>query len=335
MLYGHGDDAFEYPCEIVGNFSSNILQYPMQEIYDVVCANAHKISSYPEPTAQSLKQKLANRFGISTRNVIVSNGATEIIYLAAQAFREKQSTIVIPTFSEYEDACRINHHRLTFVDNISNIPRDADVCWICNPNNPTGRDWMVDGLWDKIESQPKTLFIVDQSYKAFSVLASSLTNKLHLLPNVLSIQSLTKEYAIPGLRLGYALGNEKWISKMERFQMPWSVNLLALAVGKHILDTPPDIQPQIKEILNETSWLQKELMKIPVFKLIHPTHTHYFLCELKHPHAQEIKDYLANKHGLLIRNASNFRGLNEYFIRIATQSRTNNLRLINALRQWK
>lgn len=334
MIQGHGDDIHSCQTEIKINFSSNVYaKQDMSELDAFLSSNIHLIHSYPEPDAFSLAEVIANKYHITTNNIAITNGATEGIYLIAQAFREKSSTIIIPTFSEYEDACAMNKHKLNYSTSLSAISKDTDLVWLCNPNNPDGKAYDRDILSDFISHHPHILFIIDQSYVAFTEERFSLPSKTSIEhENLIILHSLTKCYAIPGLRLGYLTAHDSLIKKINTFRMPWSVNRLAIEAGKFLIEENK-IHFNLKEYLNETSLLVNGLKAIDGLTIL-PTSTHFFLCRLASKKAADLKSYLIEKHGILIRDASNFRGLDEHYFRIATQSTEENNALIKALKSW-
>ena len=130
MIEGHGDDLYRYN-NIKMNFSSNIYNgTDLSELDAFLCTQMAVIRSYPEPSAASLEQMIASECGISTDEVLVTSGAVDAIYLIAQAYRKEGTCHVLrPTFREYEDACRVFGYQES---------RDGALCWLCNPNNPTG-----------------------------------------------------------------------------------------------------------------------------------------------------------------------------------------------------
>ena len=139
MINGHGDDIYRHERKIVSNFSSNIYgRQDLSALQNHLCSCIQTIHSYPEPDAYSLVELLAGKNDIQLSNILVTNGAVEAIYLIAQTFRGKKSCVITPTFSEYEDACYINEHTLSFAASLSQINKDAELVWLCNPNNPTG-----------------------------------------------------------------------------------------------------------------------------------------------------------------------------------------------------
>lgn len=333
MINGHGDDIHKYEDKILINFSSNIyVKQDMTALHDFLCSRLRKVHSYPEPDACSLNTLLAEKYQIASENIQVTNGATEAIYLLAQAYQNSHSTIVIPTFSEYEDACRVNKHQLRYYRGLKDIDDDINLVWLCNPNNPDGRIYDIDYLKQMIENHPDILFVIDQSYASFSNYPTLSIREATSYTNVVLIHSMTKQYAIPGLRLGYITAHCAVIEKVKRFSMPWSVNTLAIEGGKYLINNDSE-HINVEDYLYESIRLQAELDKVIGLEVI-PSPMHYFLCKLENRKASELKQWLIEKYGILIRDASNFRGLDEHYFRIATQSADENERLIKAFKEW-
>src|SRR5690606_32985782 len=124
---------------------------------------------------------------------------------------------------------------------------------------------------------------------------------------LLILRSLTKAYAIPGLRLGYIAGSDAIIKKLKNSKPPWTVNSLAIEAGKFIFDHYEDIEIPIKSLLKEKDVFIEALRQNPIIK-VYDTHTHFFLAETMRKTAFELKDYLIENHQILIRDASNYRG---------------------------
>lgn len=333
MLNGHGDDIYNCKKEIVSNFSSNI--YSRQDLSALkthLCASVDLIQSYPEPDAHSLVSLLSKNYGIGINNVCVTNGATEAIYLIAQAFRKSRTSIIIPTFSEYEDACRIHTHTISYYNNIDDIDSQPELVWICNPNNPNGKVYDIGYLEEKVKRNQDTVFVFDQSYGYFTDKEVWNIPKTIDYENVILLHSMTKQYAVPGLRLGYITAHPSLIQRIEKNRMPWSVNGLAVEAGKFLLENKAETL-NIHYYLLETNRLQEELKKNRGL-VVFPTNTHFFLCKLQNKKASDLKQYLIDNHGILIRDASNFRGLDETYFRIATQSQEENNRLVKAIKEW-
>lgn len=325
MIKGHGDDIYQYP-EIHLNFSSNVFYgYDHSGLQQHLAKRMSCIDNYPEPDNHSFEAFLAQHLGIASNEVIVTNGATEAIYLTAQAWRGVDSCILQPTFAEYAEACRINKHAI--------VQQGGNMLWLCNPNNPTGEVLPKELLMGQIASHPDVVFVIDQSYERFTREPLIANAEAVALPNVMLIHSMTKDYAIPGLRIGYITGNSTLLNNIRQVRMPWAVNALAIEAGRYLIEHHKDYDFNLDNLLLETRRLAQELKGIEVIE-VHPSDSHILLCRTTRGNATELKEYLAHTHGILIRDASNISGLNESYFRIATQGTSANNALINALKEW-
>jgi threonine-phosphate decarboxylase len=333
MINGHGD---EIQTELIANFSSNVWYgADNSSLYQHLSAALPDIRRYPEADAHSLKLVLATKNGIEPSQITVCNGSTEAFYLIANTFSGKKSLIVTPTFSEYADACKIYNH-IVYQTNSNELRKSIerlkpDLVWICNPNNPDGHCFTATELIQLFRSFPQSTFIIDQAYIDFTLTEANLIPDLQCFKNLIVVQSLTKRFAIPGLRLGYIVSSEENDNKIEKFKMPWSVNSLAIEAGKHILNSGNN-DFKLESWLKETSDLQQNINNLENFETIQ-TQTPYFLIKLKSGNANDLKSFLL-KEKILIRDATNFEGLQGEYIRICTLStELNNLLLLN-LKLW-
>lgn len=333
MINGHGDDIYNYGKKIVSNFSSNIYtRQDLSVLDDYLCSRIASIHSYPEPDAISLSRLIADQNQVTTNTICITNGATEAIYMIAQAFRRKHSAVIQPTFSEYDDACLVNDHIVSMVKSIDDVPEQVDVVWLCNPNNPTGTVIDKERLKEYIISYPEKYIVIDQSYEYFTTKSLFSVSEAMQYKNVILLHSMTKRYAIPGLRLGYITACSETLALISKYCMPWSVNGLAIEAGKFLLENGADII-NVEEYIAEAKRFHKGLSQIETLE-VYDTDTHFFLCRLTDKKASELKEYLIQKHGILIRDASNFYGLNEYYFRVATQSPEENDTFVKAIKGW-
>lgn len=331
MLNGHGDDIYSHNTTIKSNFSSNVYNKPdLSGLEDYLCQHISSIHSYPEPDACSLRKLIGEKQNISPEEVCITNGATEAIYLIAQVFRKQKTAVVIPTFSEYEDACRIQQHELYFIESLDEIEPDTRLVWFCNPNNPTGKIYDTDYLDKIISDHPSTTFVIDQSYAGFTNQKTWSPSEGITYDNVIILHSLTKCYAIPGLRLGYITTQKTLIDPIKEYSMPWSVNQLAQLAGRYLLQ---NVSYDFTDYVEQSAKVQSLLNDINGLEVL-PSPMHYFLCKLTTGKASDLKQYLVQEHGILIRDAANFRGLTEQHFRIAIQSDDENETLIKAIQTW-
>ena len=340
MINGHGDDSYQFLHPIQSNFSSNVYnRTPLNGLKTYLCENMDSIAHYPEPAPYTLEKQLATYHHLQADEVCVTNGCTEAIYLIAQTFRESHSLVFQPTFTEYADACRLHKHTLSSfyqwptAQEGFRLPLNQGLCWLCNPNNPTGEVVDPSYLRQLIAHNPQVCFIIDQSYEAFTLHPLFSAQEAAEFPQVLLLHSMTKKYAIPGLRLGYVTGNAALLEKIRVHRMPWSVNQLAICAGKYLLSHACELQLPLPQLLQETDHLRQSLKALGVVD-VWDTDTHFLLCSLRWGTAASLKQYLAEKHGILIRDASNFVGLDARYFRIATQTPEENAQLIHAIQAW-
>jgi threonine-phosphate decarboxylase len=336
MLHGHGDDAYRYQHKIIADFSTNVwaagepvgLKKHLFEQW-------HLIQKYPEVVAESLAEQVARHHQVKPEEVLVTNGTTESIYLLAQGFRAQRTTIAIPAFAEYEDACRMHQHDLYFLpwEALTPIPLlRSDLFFLCNPNNPTGS--IFPDLEALLTKNPQTLFVVDEAFIHFTLSLETAIPLLGRYGNLLILRSMTKAFAIPGLRLGYLVGNKKLIDQLKAFKPPWSVNALAIAAGKYIFDHLDQLQVPVRQLLRDKEALASRMQHLAGIK-VHPSHTHFFIAETPGGTAAQLKQYLVEQFGLLIRDAANFRGLGSKHFRVAPVGQAQDQLLITALTEWK
>lgn len=333
MVHGHGDDLYIYEGRIKYNFSSNIMSGVDQRALLLdLSEHLEDISNYPDPSASKLEQLLALDKSVASENVIVTNGATEAIYLIAQIFTGRISRILRPTFREYQDACRIFSHRIEFFDDFETLQPKANLVWLCNPNNPTGTMIDPDAILEKGRRYPEVVFVVDQAYSEYCIEAGITSEQAVGAGNIILLGSMTKRFSVPGLRLGYVIGSRQLVAEMKRRKMPWSVNALAISAGlylmRHIEDYPID-----------ASWFNLEIDRIcdslAAFGIdSKPSKCNFALFRLPKGNASELKEYLVENNGILIRDASNFEGLDKRFFRVAAQNREANDLLIKAIKNY-
>ena len=221
MLYGHGDDFYNAKNEVKINFSSNVWHGAnLDKLKEHLIEHFDKLTRYPEPDAATLKRLLARRYEIKEENIVVTNGSITAFYLLAQAWRGAKSMIAIPSFSEYEDACRLHEHEISFFptsDDLSELSLEGqDFCWICNPNNPDGKLIHRTELLRLISANPQTTFIIDQAYVAFTTEDMLKPSDVKTHKNLILVQSISKAYNIPGLRIGYLVASPEIAEKVNK-----------------------------------------------------------------------------------------------------------------------
>jgi len=338
MINGHGNDQHRYQMKVIADFSSNVWFGGTQpELIKHLQQNLHLIGNYPEPDAAGLCRKVAASHDVNSEQVLAFNGSVEAFYTVAMAFRKAVSAILYPAFSEYEDASRLHRHVpsfFSFDEAPSVLKSGVNLFWIGNPNNPDGHIFCLQEIEEWLCKYPNTIFMIDEAYAAFIPdfqTAIPLTKKY---PNLIVVRSLTKCCAIPGLRLGYVVASAKLAERVRKFQQPWSVNALAQEAGKFLIEHL-SVHPFEAQAIQQLSLdLQQAIGEIARFRVV-SAQTPYFLIQMQSGTAAELKEFLIQEHGILIRDASNFRGLNERYFRVCARNNSDNQLLIEGLRSFK
>ena len=336
MTYGHGDDKYRYGDRIKMNFSSNIYQRAdLTELKDYLATRLDAIGNYPEPEPRALEALIAEKLEISADMVMVTNGANEAIYLIAQLYRHWASVIPQPTYNEYADACRMFGHTISYDrnDELNILPEDR-IYWLCNPDNPTGNVLLKSLITHIIRKHPRYLYVIDQSYADYTLQPMLEMKEMLDCYNVMILQSLSKKYCVPGLRLGYLTASPIIIDRLRDIRQPWTVNALAIEAGKWLIENDPKVLPDLKEYLDEAQRVKQELSEIEGL-MVMDTQTHYMLANIDWATSLELKNWLIEKHGILIRDASNFHSLDDHCFRVAAQTPEENDALINAIKAYR
>ncbi|KXS40181.1 MAG: threonine-phosphate decarboxylase [Candidatus Frackibacter sp. T328-2] len=333
------------------DFSANInFLGPPSIVKEVIEDSITKIVDYPEPDAKSLAVKLAGHLGIEPDDLIIGNGAVEIIYLISKVINPRQALVLAPTFSEYEAAiesvggevelfqlARSNNFKLDINQLIAKLQNsDIDMLFLCNPNNPTGdlikRNDLIKVL--EVSKQEDIFVVVDEAFLDFLTNEADYTLISEAIErnNLLVLRSMTKFFAIPGLRIGYGITNRKLVTKLNESKDPWNVNLFAQRVGSRVLEEQDYIRKTKEAVKQEKDFLYKELKGLPNLKPYLPT-ANYILIDIVDTKytSWKLHNQLAQE-GILIRDCSTYHLLGADFIRVAVKNREDNLRLIEELK---
>ncbi len=336
MIFGHGDDTYRYGDQVKMNFSSNIYQKAdLSELEAYLAQHLDAIRHYPAPVAQELETMIAEKLGIPANMVMVTSGANEAIYLIAQLYRGWASVIPQPTYHEYEDACKMFGHLISYerTDDLNILPEDR-IYWLCNPDNPTGNVLLKPLLLRIIKQHPRYLHVLDQSYADYTLQPIIRPKEVVDCYNAMIIRSLSKTYCIPGLRLGYLTASPIIIDRIRQIRQPWTVNTLAIEAGKFLIAHNPKVLPDMSDYLTEAQRLKEALQEIEGL-MVMDTFTHYMLVHIEWATSLELKSWLIANYGILIRDASNFHGLDVHCFRVAAQSPEENDTLIRAIKEFR
>ncbi|MDF2835172.1 MAG: L-threonine-O-3-phosphate decarboxylase, partial [Paenibacillus sp.] len=314
-------------------------------VREVLMRYAESIHQYPDPASRGLKGRLAERHGVPESSILIGNGAAELIDLAARAIAPRVTGLAMPCFDEYGDAVRkcggsVYSMQLrssngfvldekTVADAIDHS--EASLYVLGSPNNPTGR--LLDGTLIRLLLDSGAYVVLDEAFLDFSPEEEklSLVREAAGHERLIVIRSMTKFYSVPGIRLGYAVGQTATMARLRRLQVPWSVNSLAQQIGEAVLQDAEFQDASRAWLLNEREWLTTALLGMG-FQAT-PSEANYLLLRLPQESglsASQLQLEMGRR-GVLIRDASRFQGLDHRYIRVAVKLREQNLRLLDAL----
>jgi threonine-phosphate decarboxylase len=281
------------------------------------------LTRYPDDSYAALREVIARRFGRSPEEVAIGNGSIELIRVFCQVTLRPGDVaeITSPTFGEYELSALLAGAR---VGGAGKSPR---VKFLCNPNNPTGalrnRENLASVL-DRCRERGTVLFL-DEAFIELSDDPSSSLSGLRD-PNLFVLRSLTKCFAVPGIRFGYGFGDPDLVARMEVARPPWSVNAFAEQVALEAFRQFDGLERSREEIMREREWLCTRLQEFPVS--ITPSQANFLLLTFRTDVSPLCRDLLDQ--GILVRDCHSF-GL-PCSIRIAVRTREENNQCIEALR---
>jgi len=307
-----------------------------------------EISRYPDPYGNELKKALAERHGMSVTEVLVGNGSTQLIYLLCAALRPRTALVVGPAFSEYANALVLagaNVRQMSFAGAdgfqfstrrfMAAWDKDCDIVFLATPNSVTGQLIPKKEIENiaQVALTRKSIVVIDEAFIDF-VEKESVKTLVRENPYLIVLRSLTKYYALPGLRLGFLFGEARRVAQLAAYQEPWSVNAPALRVALACLKDAGFTMKTERWLEEERQFLSERLTAI---EGLHPfaSRVNFLLVKIDRNgiDALQLRSFLSRKK-ILIRACDSFAGLGADYFRIAVKRRKANLRLLAALREW-
>lgn len=318
------------------DFSSSVNPFGFAEsdLQAMMNASTASLPRYPDPSYTSFREALARHHGLESTRVFPLAGSIQGIHAAAHMMANRPAIIPAPSFREYAYACRMNACPVIEPLGFEISPPDRGIIIIGYPNSPTGELIDREKLLGLIRSSAErnTLVVVDEAFLPFVEGGTELT----LIPetkrfkNLLVLRSLTKTHAFAGVRLGFAVGNDALIARLHQFLPAWSVSQVAIALGIAACDRSDLIDAQIAEIRSEAPRFEANLRTIPRFE-VRPSAANFFLCRSPLD-AVELKHLLSLRR-ILIRNCSDYPGLDKHHVRISVRKPEENEILVARLRE--
>jgi threonine-phosphate decarboxylase len=305
----------------------------------------HTIEDYPDPTGQKAVAAIVEQFTVSHDQILLGNGAAEIIHFIARHVAGQKAVICTPAFSEYEAACAAYSCPIEFVpvsiekwqlpvNELAEKAVDAAVLFLCTPNNPTGQSFQEKDIISLLEKTRNlnVIIIIDEAFYDFAG-DDSLVKYVNEFPHLAVMHSLTKMYAVAGLRIGYVIASETIISQLENYRPHWNMNAIALQVAEEIARDADHAAKTRAWIDNERARMKDQLEQIG-FRILPSSVNFYLLKDLELDDQKPLLHFLMER-GIVLRHTENFRGLDGKWLRTAVKKEQDNNRLIDALTEWR
>lgn len=343
----HGGDIYRNKVNIDFSINLNPMGAP-KEVMDGAAAALYKAYVYPDIRQDRIRGTIADYIGVASWQVCAGSGASELIMALVRAAGPKRALLYEPCFSGYEHALKaqgaeIKKHLLKkengfaiMSEDVRALTDDVDMVFICNPGNPSGAVLDKEVLTQILDrAKEKEIFVcLDESFLALSDKGEEMepgTQEflINQYRNLAIVRSLTKVFALPGIRMGYLLSGEQNIERV-RAQLPeWNLSAIAqgaMEAGIEVLKRGTFIQKSIAGIKHERQFLTEKLTELGME--VFPSDTCFILFEGPEGLCEKL---LAR--GILIRNCSSFSGLSGRYYRIAVRDHEDNRALVQAIKE--
>lgn len=353
-VFGHGGDVETAASRFGGSpedfldFSANINPLgPPKDVLKALEQGMRAILRYPDPAHRTFKSLLGERLGLSEEYISIGNGAAESMALILLGLSPRKVGTVEPGFSEYRSLSKQfgaeMHHVLgkeelewrAAPEDIERLMEQVDLLFLGQPNNPNGVQYPVEVLQRLARHAEKTdtVLVIDEAFMDFipETQRQSLASRLQVYPQVIIIRSMTKFYAVPGLRLGYAMARPDLIRAMTEKQVTWSVNGLALIAGEACLSSGEAFE---RETLEQVA-LEREKLASGLEACgceVTRGEANFLLARVPQPWTASTIQAALGERGILIRSCAMYPGLGDRHIRLAVKDAKSNLRLVNEMR---
>lgn len=329
------------------DFSANINPLGLNEnVKKAIIEAIEEINIYPDITYYNLKKSISSYEKITLDYLTLGNGAAEVIFNLVRAINPKKALLLAPTFGEYEEALLSINSKVEYymlkegnnwdinIDILEKINKETDMIFICNPNNPTGKLTDRNFILKVLEKAKNydCVVAIDESFLDFVKDNENYTliNYIEDYKNLFIIKSLTKFFAMPGLRIGYGITYDKTlIRKINSISVPWNINVLAEKGAIKALAEKEYINNTINYIENEKDRFYYELCKFNDLKIFKPS-VNYIMFKINKN--IDLKEEMM-KENIIIRSCSNYNGLNNKYYRIAVRKREENEKFVAILKK--
>lgn len=353
----HGSDLekiaeyYQIPKKEIIQFGANVNPLGLSEhVRQQLAAHLDIISSYPDRNYTSLKKAISRYCGCSPENIAVGNGSTELISLLISQRSAKKALVLGPTYSEYERELSLTGGQLSYYnlkesdnfildskDFINSIADGTDLVIICNPNNPTSSAISQNDMEKIVDyCHAKDIFVmIDETYVEFAPDMTAITSipLTERYDNLMVIRGVSKFFAAPGLRFGYAVtSSHEFLAMLFTHQNPWSLNSIGAFAGELMLQDKEYIEKTKNLIASERCRLYQELEKLTAFK-VYPAYANFILLKILKKDVTSFQVFeAAIREKMMIRDCSSFQSLNGEFVRFCIMNPDDNEKLLQVLR---
>ncbi|MCX5873858.1 MAG: cobyric acid synthase [Deltaproteobacteria bacterium] len=339
--FQHGGNLREYvqrtglSKDQILDFSANINPLGAPEwLAPLINNSLAELPHYPDPECVELRKQCAEAYDVTPESVLVGNGSTELLYLIPRALEVKRAIIPSPSYIDYMAAVRQAGLETKVIpirdadgfnldlDLLNQELRGGEIVFVGHPNNPTGVSLDFERMCDLIASNPQTIFVIDEAFADLSEPIQSFSHKK--FQNLVVFVSLTKTFAIPGLRLGIAIADPAYADLVRTLQTPWSVNSLAQKVGTAALKDREFVQRSKVYVKEQRIRLESDLSSIKGLTVF-PSVANFLLVRIDRPdldcHSLATQSL---DQGVAIRACDNFNGLTNKYFRVAVRTSEEN-----------
>jgi L-threonine-O-3-phosphate decarboxylase len=335
------------PARELLDFSANINPLGMPKAArDALLGGIDALGSYPDPSCSALRQAIGAHLDVDPAHLVAGNGAEQLIWWLPRLLLPRRVLVTAPCYVDYQRAAAVwgvpvdtltlsldDGFRLD-LERLAAALRPGDLVWIGQPNNPTGILVDPEPLQQLARSRPDVDWAVDEAFIDFVDAAP--TAARWRLPNLIVLRSMTKFYALAGLRLGYAVLSPERAKQLMQLLPDWSVNSLAAAAGAAVLSDPHQehFAEQTRALVREQREQLRFALRAQGVRALEAV-ANYLLLRLPvaGPTAKVVAERLLLRFGIAVRVCDNYRGLDERYFRIAVRGVDENRRLVQALQE--
>ena len=296
---------------------------------------------YPDPHQRCLKEQIAMIKGVEAENIFIGNGSDEAIDMVFRVFCEPRVDNVVaiaPSYGMYKVAAAINdvemrevalgeEFELRVEAVLAEVDENTKAIFLCSPNNPTGNLLRREDVM-RLVKECRAMVVVDEAYIDFAE-AESLKSEIAENKNLIVLQTMSKAWAMAGLRVGLALADSRVIELFSQVKYPYNINVATMSIVSGLLAR--GIDNEVEQIKRQRGWLKEELAKLTIVERIYASDANFLLVRVGD--ADAVYDHLIGE-GIIVRNRTRVRGC-EGCLRITVGLKEENEKLIKSLKRYE